>query len=364
MPRISSKITIGGRVSFKASALPNQIVSQHVNCRGNWKNQRFYGIVIGELNEGGRLKYQVDVESFENTVVDVLAGNLQYEKPNTLANRGMPSNDELLTVPTECFDNSEKTWKKQFINVDQHEIHPSYSQECSVNIEFIRLASPFKLLCRYLLLNYIRQHVINSINIRGRQSPNWVDVSFGEYMRWLGLWVLMSAFPVADHRFYWRTTVELTKPMIPFNFQRWMPLARFEQIVLYHTLMMVCELDTPNLNDPLYSVRSFVDAYNKNLIEAVKPEKTLCIDESMNLWLGSKNKIPGRHKIPRKPHPVGQEWKTVADSSTNIIIQLEPCEDKEIKKKIREWPINYSRDMVQRLESTYGSYFSKVANID
>ncbi|CAG8856605.1 14512_t:CDS:1, partial [Gigaspora margarita] len=163
----------------------------------------------------------------------------------------------------------------------------------------------------------------------------------------------------------------------------------------------------------------FVDAYNKNLIEAVKPGKTLCIDESMNSWLGSKNKIPGCRKIPRKPHPVGQEWKTVADGSTNIIIQLEPCEDKEIEKKWvvsdygsttayvlrllqswygsrrtvianswfgspklcialmqnglfsichvkkkREWPINYPHNMVQRLESTYRSYFSKVANID
>src|SRR5260363_217617 len=33
-------------------------------------------------------------------------------------------------------------------------------------------------------------------------------------------------------------------------------------------------------------------------------------------------------------------------------------------KKRCEWSINYPHDIVQRLESTYGSYFSKVANID
>src|SRR6185295_12555977 len=100
----------------------------------------------------------------------------------------------------------------------------------------------------------------------------------------------MSAFPVADRRFYWRTTQEITKPMDSFNFQRWMSLSRFEQIVSCHTLMMACELKTPNLSDPLYPVCSFINAFNKNLIEAIKSGKTLCIDESMNSWLGSKNK--------------------------------------------------------------------------
>ncbi|CAG8686282.1 16696_t:CDS:2, partial [Dentiscutata heterogama] len=33
-------------------------------------------------------------------------------------------------------------------------------------------------------------------------------------------------------------------------------------------------------------------------------------------------------------------------------------------KKRRGWPLNYPGDMVQRLGSTYGSYVSKVANID
>ncbi|CAG8622690.1 10539_t:CDS:2, partial [Paraglomus occultum] len=48
-----------------------------------------------------------------------------------------------------------------------------------------------------------------------------------------------------------------------------------------------------------------------------------------------KNKIPGRRKIPRKPYPVGREGKVLADGSTNIIIQSEPCEDKEIEKTKR-----------------------------
>ncbi|CAG8838831.1 38712_t:CDS:1, partial [Gigaspora margarita] len=70
--------------------------------------------------------------------------NLWYKKPNTLANRELPSNDKLLIVPTECSDDGKnsldndynnrneendntiqtidlstiETWKKQFINID------------------------------------------------------------------------------------------------------------------------------------------------------------------------------------------------------------------------------------------------------
>ncbi|CAG8676073.1 10549_t:CDS:2, partial [Cetraspora pellucida] len=146
MLRISSKITVGVR------------------------NQRFYDTIIGELNEGERLKYRIDVDQLENVTVDVLAGNLRYEKQNVLVSEGQPLYDEL---PIE-----------QSITIDQREVNPSYNQECSVNIEFIRLASPLKLLCRYLPLNYIKQHVINSIN---------------------------------------RASEELTKPLVSFNFQHRKP---------------------------------------------------------------------------------------------------------------------------------------------
>ncbi|CAG8659804.1 20645_t:CDS:2 [Racocetra persica] len=213
MPRISSKITVEGWVSCKASILPKKIVLQYLqNC-----------------------------EKIENIVVDILADNLRYE---------------------------------------QYEQQDTLVSE-SVNIELIGLASPYKLLCRYLSVNYIKQYVINAINIRGRETPNWVDINFVEYMKWLGLW----------------------------------------------------ELEVSNFNDLLYSIRSFVNTFNKNLIKAIKPGRTLCIDELINLWLGYKNKISGFRKIPRKPYPVGQEWKVVTNSSTNIIIQLESCEDKNIEKK-------------------------------
>ncbi|CAG8844222.1 44045_t:CDS:2, partial [Gigaspora margarita] len=163
----------------------------------------------------------------------------------------------------------------------------------------------------------------------------------------------------------------------------------------YHTLVTLNELDAPNFNDSLYSVCSFINAFNSNLIEAVRPGNTLCIEETINSWLGEKNKIPGHRKIPRKPHPIGQEWKTVADkygsTAAYILRLIRPWFGSRRTivgdswfgspklclllmesglysifhvKKRRGWPLNYPQDMIQKLGNIYGSYFSKVAVVN
>ncbi|CAG8652452.1 15302_t:CDS:2, partial [Cetraspora pellucida] len=361
--------------------------------------------------------FQVKFDEVEdrNLVVNIRGGNLHYKKQ-------VPSNNEVAETSTiqqnlpEYSENSSEEednagdisdvsevdltttvkWREQSVKIDQHAIHPTYSHACKINIVSINLASPYTIFHRYLPINYIEQNVIKSINLCGRKNLNWVDININEYMTWLGLWVLMSIIPMSNRRFYWKT--QDTHPLLLFNFQRWMSILRFEQIVSHYTLIMPNELEISDSSDPLFSVHSFINAFNTNLDEAVIPGSMLCIEESMNSWLGTKNKIPGHRKIPRKPHPVGQEWKTLADGLTNIIIQLEPCKDKEIEKnnsghtvigdswfsspklcialmqsglysifhikKRRGWPINYPQDMVEKLDSTYRSCVSKVTTID
>lgn len=56
----------------------------------------------------------------------------------------------------------------------------------------------------------------------------------------------------------------------------------------------------------------------------------LCIDESMCQWLG-KN-MPSIKHVPRKPHPIGQEYKTIADCDSCCILRLDFVSDKFKKK--------------------------------
>ena len=86
-------------------------------------------------------------------------------------------------------------------------------------------------------------------------------------------------------------------------------------------------------SDPLVDIRGFVDAYNDNLAASMVPGKTLTIDESMNQWLGKVSRMPNIKKILGKPHPVGQEYKDIADAKTNIILRLDISEKHQDNKE-------------------------------
>ncbi|CAO3588748.1 unnamed protein product [Absidia cylindrospora] len=62
----------------------------------------------------------------------------------------------------------------------------------------------------------------------------------------------------------------------------------------------------------------------------MEPGRHLCIDESMCQWLGKD--MPSLKKVPRKPHPIGQEYKTLADCDTYCILRLDFVSDKFPKK--------------------------------
>ncbi|KAG2193134.1 hypothetical protein INT47_006434 [Mucor saturninus] len=85
-----------------------------------------------------------------------------------------------------------------------------------------------------------------------------------------------------------------------------------------------------NMADPLYQINRFLAAFNETLSKALVTEKYLCIDESINQWLGSGK--PNLKKVPRKPHPIGQEFKTLADNHTYCILQLDTVSDKAPKE--------------------------------
>ncbi|SAL95656.1 hypothetical protein, partial, partial [Absidia glauca] len=77
--------------------------------------------------------------------------------------------------------------------------------------------------------------------------------------------------------------------------------------------------------DPLYQPRSFLTAYNNHVATTMRPGRHMCVDESMNQWLGEG--MPNLKKVPRKPHSIGQEYKTIADNVTCIIMRMDFCGD-------------------------------------
>lgn len=67
----------------------------------------------------------------------------------------------------------------------------------------------------------------------------------------------------------------------------------------------------------------------------------------MNQWLGVG--MPNLKKVPRKPHPIGQEFKSVADYHTNCIIRLDTVSDPCVKEFDNEEGMRTLTATVKRL---------------
>jgi hypothetical protein len=66
-----------------------------------------------------------------------------------------------------------------------------------------------------------------------------------------------------------------------------------------------------------------IDAFNEHYESEYSPSWLSCIDKSMNMWL---NKFcPGFMSLPRKPHPFGNEYHSIADGNKGRFIMWHIC---------------------------------------
>ena len=155
----------------------------------------------------------------------------------------------------------------------------------------------------------------------------WKTLRPGEFLRWAGVWILMTVYPLAcgGRRLYWRGLLK---------FARYIPERRFENILRAFTLPQYTKEDPEwggdgrqfykdQKYDKFQEVRKFTDTMRKQFQNAMKPGGWLCIDESMFSWLGRALKLPGWKVIKRKPHPIGLEAKTTACAVVGVIIDYE-----------------------------------------
>ena len=159
------------------------------------------------------------------------------------------------------------------------------------------------------------------------QDNRWRNLRAGELLQWIGIWILMTVYPInsGGRRNYWRGMLK---------FGKYMKERRFESILRAFTLPQYKKDDpewggparlyyTAQRYDKFQETRRFTDVMRKRFQTALKPGGWLCIDESMFSWLGRALKCPGWKVIKRKPHPIGLEAKTTACSVTGVLIDFE-----------------------------------------
>lgn len=218
--------------------------------------------------------------------------------------------------------NADDDWKEGPIEVDARltAANSSYSGKAKFNLPHYETASPADYFLFFLPIEFIQRVVLTNINTHGMSVvDDWVNITYLEYLTWITLFMNMTIMLHVDKRAYWHKGSSHILPTI--NFNKYMDIKRFKLITKYH----IFELPdaTKEGQDSLYQIRDFFGEFNKSLAKSINPGVYICVDESMNQWLGEG--MPNVKKVPRKPHSIGQEFKTLADDETYCIIQLRYC---------------------------------------
>ena len=74
-----------------------------------------------------------------------------------------------------------------------------------------------------------KQLLVCIIEIINEKMDGEDDVTYGEFIRWIGIWVLMSTVDGADHRSFWSTKAVDAFEGAPFHLTPFMSCRRFEK---------------------------------------------------------------------------------------------------------------------------------------
>ena len=178
----------------------------------------------------------------------------------------------------------------------------------------------------FLPTNYIKDILLVQTNKEGGEE----DITWGELLVYFGLWFLMASVATGcDRRSFWDNSEINPWHGAPYRFHDYMPLNRFDYIT--KSLTFHCN-PFPNYIDKFHEVRELLKSWNDHMAEVFIPSWVSCLDESMSPWT-SKWTCPGWMYVPRKPHPQGNEYHTIACGASGILYRLEIVEGRSRPKE-------------------------------
>jgi hypothetical protein len=148
------------------------------------------------------------------------------------------------------------------------------------------------------------------------------DVQLGEFLRFIGVLMIIANHPGTVKRDFWsavQPTIYQCHPQLSGTISR----NRFEDIV---KCLKFDNTDSSG-TDRFHPVRRLIEAWNRNMADNYSPGHLVCVDESMVVWAG--DSAPGWMVVSRKPHPIGNEYHTIACATTKIIFHAELVEGKD-----------------------------------
>eukprot|EP00594_Rhizosolenia_setigera_P000610 CAMPEP_0178944722 /NCGR_PEP_ID=MMETSP0789-20121207/3318_1 /TAXON_ID=3005 /ORGANISM="Rhizosolenia setigera, Strain CCMP 1694" /LENGTH=700 /DNA_ID=CAMNT_0020624495 /DNA_START=47 /DNA_END=2146 /DNA_ORIENTATION=- len=151
------------------------------------------------------------------------------------------------------------------------------------------------------------------------------SISLGEFIRFLGIRLAMcscNGYTVDD---FWQKRDPDAFHNPPFYFGNVMSNNRFHVI---SDALSFTTLQPPEFRDKFWKVRQMISMWNENMKKIFNAGWVTCLDESMCIWY-NRWTCPGWMFVPRKPHPFGNEYHTMACGLCTIIFVVLLVEGKD-----------------------------------
>ena len=161
-------------------------------------------------------------------------------------------------------------------------------------------------------------------------------MTLGEFYKWLGCNFFMACFQgISDRESWWSKSPVSMYDGAPFRLGNVMSLYRYKEITMAirFTDKAAPTLERDGYVDRFHEVRNMLDVFNEYYASNYHPSWLNVLDESMSSWLSKF--CPGFMCVPRKPHPFGNEYHSIADGDDGkpIMWRVKLVEGKDRPKK-------------------------------
>jgi hypothetical protein len=180
--------------------------------------------------------------------------------------------------------------------------------------------------CLDYFFYFLPRHVKEVILVETNKQLEGRDATWGEFVIYMGLWLLMSTISNGcSRKQFWDEQPPSEWSGAPYRLHNYMSKTRFENIT---KALRYSNTPAPTYVDKFSEVRDMIKAWNTHMEEVFIPSWMSCLDESMSSWT-RRWTCPGFMYVPRKPHPMGNEYHSICCGVSGIMFAIELVEGKD-----------------------------------